>query len=92
MLATNNFNSFRYKFTPVSQNTYDLTGYVDEATDTKLLKLGIHYDQLLKSSVLLNFTKKQLLLKNDVLSLDFILGDNSRLNFDYYIDRGFIGA
>ena len=89
LLATNNFDSFRYKFTPVSQNTYDLTGYIDEATDTKLLKLGIHYDQLLKSSVLLNFTKKQLLLKNDVLSLDFILGDNSRLNFDYYIDKGF---
>ena len=30
-----------------------------------------------------------MLLKNDVLSLDFILGDNSRYNFDYYIDKGF---
>ena len=24
-----------------------------------------------------------------MLSLDFILGDNSRFNFDYYIDKGF---
>ena len=28
-------------------------------------------------------------LGDDVLSLDFILGDNSRYNFDYYIDKGF---
>ena len=33
--------------------------------------------------------QKQLLLKNDVLSMDFILGDNTRYNFDYYIDKGF---
>src|SRR5690606_30428502 len=29
------------------------------------------------------------LTKNDVASFDFILGDNVRYNFDYYIDRGF---
>jgi len=89
LLATNNFDSFRYKFTPISKNTYNLTGYINESRNTKLLKLGVHYDQLLKSSVLLNLTKKQFLLKNDVLSLDFILGDNTRFNFDYYIDKGF---
>ncbi len=89
LLATNNFDSFRYKFLLSKNQKYDFVGTVRETANTSFLKLGIHYDQVLKSSVLLNFTKKQLLLKNDVLSLDFILGDNSRFNFDYYIDKGF---
>ncbi|MGC6525181.1 MAG: patatin-like phospholipase family protein [Flavobacteriaceae bacterium] len=89
LLATNNFDSFRYKFLSSENQEYDFIGTVIETANTSFLKLGVHYDQVLKSSVLLNFTKKQLLLKNDVLSLDFILGDNSRFNFDYYIDKGF---
>ena len=89
LLATNNFDSFRYKFLSSENQDYDFVGTVKETANTSFLKLGVHYDQVLKSSVLLNFTKKQLLLKNDVLSLDFILGDNSRFNFDYYIDKGF---
>lgn len=89
LLATNNFKSFRYDFSQSGDEGYDLYGSIKETTNTSFLKLGIHYDQILKSSVLLNFTQKQLLLKNDVLSLDFILGDNSRFNFDYYIDKGF---
>lgn len=89
LLATNNFDSFRYKFLLSDNKEYNFVGTVRETAKTSFLKLGVHYDQVLKSSVLLNFTKKQLLLKNDVLSLDFILGDNSRFNFDYYIDKGF---
>lgn len=89
LLATNNFKSFRYDFSKVEDESYDFYGRIKETTNTSFLKLGVHYDQILKSSVLLNFTQKQLLLKNDVLSLDFILGDNSRFNFDYYIDKGF---
>ena len=89
LLATNNFESFRYHFSPLSNGSYDFTGNIKENNNTALLKFGVHYDKVLKSSLLLNLTKKQLLLKNDVLSLDFILGDNSRFNFDYYIDKGF---
>ena len=37
----------------------------------------------------MNLTKKKLLLKNDVVSVDFIFGDSPRYNFDYYIDKGF---
>ena len=88
LVATNNFDSFLYKFSP-SDLGYDLYAKVIESKNTTFIKLGLHYDQLYKSAVLLNLTKKQLLLKNDVLSLDFILGDNSRYNFDYYIDKGF---
>ena len=88
LVATNNFDSFLYKFSP-DGGGYVFSAKVTEAKNTTFIKFGAHYDQLYKSAALLNLTKKQLLLKNDVLSLDFILGDNSRYNFDYYIDKGF---
>ena len=37
----------------------------------------------------MNLTKKKLFFKNDVGSLDIILGDNVRYNFEYLIDKGF---
>ena len=88
LVATNNFDSFLYKFHPSNQG-YDLSAKIVEAKNTAFVKFGVHFDQLYKSAALLNLTKKQLLLKNDVLSIDFILGDNIRYNFDYYIDKGF---
>ncbi len=88
LIATNNFDSFLYKFSPAGQG-YNFSAKVTEAKNTTFIKFGVHYDQLYKSAALLNLTKKQLLFKNDVLSLDFILGDNTRYNFDYYIDKGF---
>jgi NTE family protein len=36
-----------------------------------------------------NFTKKRVLVDNDLASLDLILGDNVRYNFEYFIDKGF---
>lgn len=52
-------------------------------------KVGAHYDGLYKTSVLANLTRKKFIFKNDVISLDAIVGDNIRYNFDYYIDNGF---
>ena len=78
-------DSFLYKFQP-SNKGFDLSAKVIEAKNTAFVKFGVHFDQLYKSSALVNLTKKQLFLKNDVLSIDFILGDNIRYNFDYYID------
>ena len=88
LVATNNFDSFLYEFLPAGQG-YNFIAKATEAKNTTFIKFGVHYDQLYKSAALLNLTKKQLLLKNDVLSMDFILGDNTRYNFDYYIDKGF---
>ena len=88
LVATNNFDSFLYKFLPTEKG-YNFSAKAEEAKNTTFIKFGLHYDQLYKSAVLINLTKKQLLLKNDVLSLDLIFGDNTRYNFDYYIDKGF---
>src|SRR5699024_8475788 len=46
------------------------------------------YDQLYKSAALVNVTHKNFLSKNDHISLDAIIGDNFRYNFDYFIDKG----
>lgn len=53
------------------------------------LKLGLHYDGLFKSGILVNFTQKKMLFKNDILSADVVLGDNFRYYLDYYVDNGF---
>lgn len=90
LIATNNFETFRYKLAPTdSINQYRLKGQIRESEATTFLKLGIHYDALYKSAILANITKKRLLFNNDLAALDIILGDNSRFNFDYFIDKGF---
>ncbi|MFC4723104.1 patatin-like phospholipase family protein [Geojedonia litorea] len=90
LIATNNFDSFQYEFKKSNDSVgYDLIAYVAENEITTFLKLGLHYDELYKSAALVNFTKKRLFFDNDLASLDIILGDNVRYNFDYFIDKGF---
>jgi len=90
LVATNNFDAFEYelKDSP-NKEGYDLLASVIETQVNTFLKLGLHYDDLYKSAALINLTKKKLFFKNDVGSLDIILGDNVRYNFEYLIDKGF---
>ncbi len=90
LIATGNFDSFLYDLKPsIYGNGYDMHVDLKESSETLFLKLGVHYDDLYKSSALINLTKKRLISKNDVASFDFIIGDNVRYNFEYYIDNGF---
>ncbi|MFD2543126.1 patatin-like phospholipase family protein [Lacinutrix gracilariae] len=90
LAATNNFENISFSLKPSTEEEgYLLHLNLRESRLNTLLKVGIHYDDLYKSGVLLNVTQKKLLFNNDVASLDFIVGDNIRYNFDYYIDKGF---
>lgn len=90
LIATNNFDTFKYQFKKSEgKDGYDFYATVMENEITTFLKLGLHYDDLYKSAALVNLTKKRLLFDNDVASLDVILGDNVRFNFEYFIDKGF---
>ncbi|WP_034062738.1 patatin-like phospholipase family protein [Lacinutrix jangbogonensis] len=92
LVGTNNFESFTYKLVPSISNSvtgYDLHTEINESNKTTALKLGLHYDGLYKSALLVNITKKQMLFKSDIMSLDLIVGDNVRYNFEYFIDKGF---
>ena len=90
LIATNNFDTFRYRLVPIENSEeYSLTGTIIESKASTFLRFGLHYDGLYKSALIANLTKKGLLFNNDVASLDVVLGDNSRYNFDYFIDKGF---
>lgn len=90
LVGTNNFDSFEYELkSNETDDGFDLITKLKETETTTFLKLGIHFDDLYKSAALINLTKKRLLFDNDVASLDIILGDNVRYNFEYYIDKGF---
>lgn len=86
--ATQNFSALGYSFENKDEtDTFKLE--LVENKVTSFLRFGLHYDNLYKSGVLVNLNQKKLLFKNDVASLDVVLGDNIRYNFDYYIDNGF---
>ncbi|SNR53865.1 patatin-like phospholipase family protein [Flavobacterium sp. ov086] len=86
--ATQNFSTISYCLQP-DGNADDLDLVLKENPTQTFLKLGLHYDGLYKSGILLNLTHKKTFLKNDVTSLDIILGDNFRYDLNYYVENGF---
>jgi len=88
LTATGNFKSIHYKFVQRKDGT-EIHLNIKEEEIATFLQLGIHYDGLYKTGVLLNITSKHAILKNDVFSADLVLGDNIRYNIDYFIDNGF---
>lgn len=87
--ATGNFQNIDYRFSKNRHNEYTVTFNLQESDANMLLRLGLHYDQLYKTGALLNITRKRLFTNNDIASLDVVVGDNIRYNFNYYIDKGF---
>lgn len=86
--ATQNFSTISYCLQPNGEKD-DLDLVLKENPTQTYLKLGLHYDGLYKSAILLNLTHKKTFLKNDVTSLDIILGDNFRYDLNYYVENGF---
>ena len=86
--ATQNFSSIGYTLEE-NQTGDDLDINLQENPTTTFLRFALHYDGLYKSGILVNLTQKKTFLKNDIASLDVVLGDNLRYNLDYYIDNGF---
>lgn len=86
--ATQNFSTISYCLEEEGkEDNLDLV--LKENPTQTYLKLGLHYDGLYKSAILLNLTHKKTFLKNDITSLDIILGDNFRYDLNYYVENGF---
>lgn len=85
--ATGNFQTIRYRLISNGLGE-DLVLKLDENTNKTFIRLGAHYDDLYKTAAMVNLTRKNFLMKDDVTSLDFIIGDNLRYNFEYYVDKG----
>lgn len=86
--ATKDFSAITYSLEPGTTGD-DLNVELTENSIRNFLKFGIHYDEVYKSGFLANLTHKKIFFKNDVASVDLILGDNFRGNLDYYVDHGF---
>lgn len=69
---------------------YHLILKVRENKSLSQFRLGLHYDDDYKTALLLNYTQRNLIFQNSRLSLDLALGDNPRLNLDYFVDRGLL--
>jgi len=85
--ATGNFQTIRYQLISNGLGE-DLVLKLDENANKTLIRLGAHYDDLYKTAAMMNLTRKNFLMKDDVTSLDLIIGDNLRYNFQYYVDKG----
>ncbi len=86
--ATGNFQIIRYQLVSNGLGV-DLILKLKENVNKTYIRMGAHYDDLYKSAALINVTKKNFFLDDDVGSFDFILGDNIRYNLQYYVDKGF---
>ncbi|NDK18157.1 MAG: patatin, partial [Zetaproteobacteria bacterium] len=86
--ATDNFKSINYKFLPKDDGNIIIID-VEESNLKSTFSISSHYDNLFKTGVLLNYQTKGLIIKNDILSTDLVLGDNVRYQVNYYVDNGF---
>lgn len=89
LTASKNFERIDYELTN-SFKGKKLEIKVKESEIKSYLSLGAHYDLLYKTGALLNYNRKKVLSSNDELSLDLVIGDNIRYDFQYFIDNGFL--
>jgi NTE family protein len=86
--STDNFQIIDYNFIDEGSDK-KLILNVKESSQNATVRLGLHYDFVYKSGVLLNYNHKNFLIKNDALSLDLVVGDRLRYNLEYFVDNGF---
>jgi len=88
LTATGNFESVFYRLIPLDKGV-KVEFEITETEGRSMIQFGAHYDDLYKTGVLVNFTTRHLLFKNDFISADFVIGDNLRYDIDYFLDNGF---
>ena len=91
LTATRNFKQVEYRLESADEDAAGVKLFlkIQGSNDNASLRFGLHYDFIYKSSVLINYNHKKILTKNDVFSLNLIVGDNVRYDLNYFIDNGF---
>jgi len=87
--SSKDFGLIQYKFESQEGQGHKLNLTLKENAVSSFLKVGLHYDPLYKSALLVNYTKKYLIQKNDIFAVDFIFGDQPRVQLNYFVDNGF---
>lgn len=88
LAATENFERINHRIISEGEKRVLMIDLV-ESSSKQSIRFGLHYDDLFRSAALVNYTRKRVLFNNDIASFDFILGDNLRYDFNYYVDKGF---
>ena len=89
LYSTNNYKLITYDINNSGENN-TLNLKVTEDENRYFLKLGLHYDDVFNTGLLLNATAKRLLFRNSILSADVIVGTKPRYYFNYFVDNGYI--
>lgn len=89
LYSTNNYRFINYDIIQNEDSNY-LKIEVTEDNTRHFIKFGLHYDEIFKTGLLINYSAKRLLFRNTDLSMDFVVGDNPRYYFNYFIDNGYI--
>lgn len=88
LYSSGNFNKVYYRIKENEEGHKTLSLFVRESPSKQTLKFGLHYDDLFKTGLLINFTSRHLVFDNSTFSADFILGDFPRYDINYYVDNG----
>lgn len=86
--ATDNFKMINFKIKKTTEGDIIILK-IKENNVKASLRLGVHYDFVYKSGVLINLNQKNILSKNDAISLDLVIGDKPRFDLQYFVDNGF---
>ncbi len=84
--GSNFFRRVTYKLEPVSNGIKLFVRVVEKTTN--YFNVGIHYDNDLKSSLLLNTTFRNVFAQGSKLSIDLKLSENLRFTSSYFIYTG----
>lgn len=88
LYSSGNFNKIYYRIKENEKGHKTLSIFLRENASHQSLKFGLHYDDLFKTGLLLNYTSTHVLFDNSILSADLVLGDFPRYELNYYIDNG----
>lgn len=88
LYATENFSNIEYQLNASKEIGKELNIKLKERSNDLYAKFGLHYNELFKSSLLINLTFKNPISINSSLSLDLIAGDNPRYKLNYFVDNG----
>lgn len=88
LYSSGNFTNIYYRIIDNEQGHKTLSLFVTENPTKQSIKFGLHYDDLFKTGLLLNFSSRHVILDNSIFSADVILGDFPRYEVNYYADNG----
>lgn len=88
LYSSGNFKKIYYRIRDNDSGHKTMAIFVTENPTRQSIKFGLHYDDLFKTGLLLNFSSRHVLFDNSVFSADLILGDFPRYQVIYYADNG----